>query len=60
MSRRLAVIAAGLLAASGGAAQQPLKDRPGYTDPALFARMPGYFLSGPGSFTEAQFDGHEF
>ena len=49
-----------IVLASTVAAEQPLKDRPGFKDPALFARMPGYFLSGGSSFKESQFDAYEF
>ena len=49
-----------ILLASTVVAQQPLKDKAGFKDPALFARMPGYFLSGGSSFKESQFDAYEF
>ena len=57
--RSIATAAAMLLAATV-AAQKPLQDRPGFKDPTLFARMPGYFLSGGSSFKESQFDAYEF
>lgn len=41
-------------------AQTPMSDRPGYKDPALFTRMPDYFLNSPSSFKESPFDAHEF
>lgn len=47
-----------MLGASVASAQ--LSDRPGFKDPALFTRMPGYFLSEGGAFEERAFDSHEF
>jgi OmpA-OmpF porin, OOP family len=41
-------------------AQAPMSDRPGFKDPALFTRMPDYFLNSPSSFKEWQFDAYEF
>jgi OmpA-OmpF porin, OOP family len=53
-----------LLALLGGTAtvtaQAPMSDRPGFKDPALFTRMPDYFLDSPSSFKEWQFDSYEF
>ena len=50
-----------VLAAGVAAAQKaPLKDLPGFKDPALFTRMPGYFLDYSGSVRESQFDAYEF
>lgn len=37
-----------------------MTDYKGYTDPALFTRMPGAFLSGIGAFKETAFDAYEF
>ena len=37
-----------------------MTDYKGYTDPALFTRMPGAFLSGAGAFKESAFDVYEF
>ena len=37
-----------------------MKDYQGYKDPALFTRMPRYFLSSEGSFVETPFDAYEF
>ncbi|MGD1147984.1 MAG: OmpA family protein [Thermoanaerobaculaceae bacterium] len=48
------------LLASTVAAQQPLQDKPGFKDPGLFARIPGYFLSERSSFKESQFEAYEF
>ena len=50
------VLAAGVVAAQ----KAPLKDLPGMKDPALFTRMPGYFLYYSGSLKESQFDAHDF
>lgn len=47
-----------LLAGLGLQAQ--LADYRGFHDPALFSRVPNYFLSEGGSFVEAQFDSHDF
>ena len=41
-------------------AQTKMSDRPGFKDPALFTRMPDYFLNSPSSFKEWQFDNYEF
>lgn len=52
-----------LLAVVGNAAlfaQAPMSDRPGFKDPALFTRMPDYYLNSPSSFKEWQFDAYEF
>jgi OOP family OmpA-OmpF porin len=46
--------------ASSYAGQAPLVDRPGFKDPALFTRMPDYFLSVSTSVKESQFDAYEF
>jgi len=37
-----------------------MKDYPGHRDPALFTRMPHYFLTAQDSFTESPFDAFEF
>ncbi len=47
-----------LLWAAVAAAQ--MSDYQGYKDPALFTRMPNYYLSAEGSFVETPFDGFEF
>jgi len=41
-------------------AETKMADRPGFKDPALFTRMPDYFLSSPSSLKESQFDAYEF
>lgn len=41
-------------------AQKPLTDKPGVKDPAIFTRMPGYFLSSANAVTEKQFDFFDF
>jgi OmpA-OmpF porin, OOP family len=41
-------------------AQAKLADRPGFKDPALFTRMPNYYLIYPDSVAEKQFDGYNF
>ena len=41
-------------------AQKPLQDKLGVKDPALFTRMPHYFLSGANPVIETQFDYFEF
>jgi OOP family OmpA-OmpF porin len=41
-------------------AQTKMSDRPGYKDPALFTRMPDFFLNSPSSFKEWQFDAFDF
>jgi outer membrane protein OmpA-like peptidoglycan-associated protein len=37
-----------------------MTDYKGYTDPPLFTRMPGAFLSGVGAFQEKEFDAYAF
>jgi outer membrane protein OmpA-like peptidoglycan-associated protein len=49
-----------LAAAIAAAQKAPLKDLPGFKDPPLFTRMPGYFLDYSGSLKEAQFDAQDF
>jgi len=60
MNNRLIAILSTALFAASAAAVQPLKDQPGFQDPGLFARMPGYYLSERSSFRESQFDAHPF
>lgn len=55
-SRMVAV----LMVLSSVAAMAAMSDYNGYKDPALFTRMPHYFLSGEGSFTDTPFDAFEF
>ena len=49
-----------LLASTIAAQKAPLQDRPGFKDPALFTRMPHYFLSYPDSVVEKPFNAHPF
>lgn len=59
--RTLGLFLAFVLSAGVAAPQKtPLKDLPGFKDPALFTRMPGYFLDYSGSMRETQFDAYEF
>lgn len=59
--RRMSVAAlVVILLAATVAAVEPLQDRSGFTDPALFARMPGYYLSERSAVKESQFDAYEF
>jgi hypothetical protein len=60
MNRSLIAILATVLLAASAAAVQPLKGQPGFRDPDLFARMPGYYLSERSSFKESQFDAYQF
>ena len=62
MSFRTLTLSSALVLVMGVAAAQkaPLKDLPGLKDPALFTRMPGYFLYYSGSLRESQFDAYEF
>lgn len=53
------VLLAGLLLA-GVAGHAQLADFKGFKDPPLFTRVPNYFLSEGGSYSEVQFDGHAF
>jgi outer membrane protein OmpA-like peptidoglycan-associated protein len=49
-----------LLLATSMAASAQMTDFKGYKDPALFTRMPHYFLPGQDSFVEKAFDAYEF
>ena len=49
-----------LFALTAVAASAQLSDYNGYKDPALFTRLPHYFLSGEGAFVDTPFDGVEF
>jgi len=48
------------LSAQFGFARQSLKDYGGYKDPALFTRMPHYYLPNSGSVEELQYQAYEF
>ncbi len=41
-------------------AQKPMADKPGFKDPALFTRIPHYYLSSNNAIVEKQFDYYEF
>jgi outer membrane protein OmpA-like peptidoglycan-associated protein len=61
MNSRLMVLFAAVAFASGTlAAAPPLVDRSGFKDPALFSRMPGYFLNASNAIREVQFDAFQF
>jgi outer membrane protein OmpA-like peptidoglycan-associated protein len=49
-----------LFALSAGVAAAQMSDFSGYKDPALFTRMPHYFLSGEEAFADKAFDAFEF
>src|ERR1039457_703706 len=49
-----------LLLATSMAAAAQMSDFKGYKDPALFTRMPHYFLPSEDSFAEKAFDAYEF
>jgi outer membrane protein OmpA-like peptidoglycan-associated protein len=51
---------AALFVLTAFAATAQLSDYSGYKDPALFTRLPHYFLSTEGSFVDTPFDGFEF
>ena len=53
-------IIAVLFALTAGIAAAQMSDFKGYKDPALFTRMPHYFLSGEDAFVEKAFDAVEF
>jgi OOP family OmpA-OmpF porin len=55
-----ALIFVAMLLAVPALAQKPLTDKPGAKDPAMFTRMPGYFLSSSNAVNEKQFDFYEF
>lgn len=59
--RMVAMVAAAVLTAAVSNAQpKPLKDFAGLKDPALFTRMPGFFLVSQASVVEKSFDRAEF
>ena len=61
MVRRTTLVLAGILwLVSASTLVAQLKDRPGFKDPALFTRMPGYFLSNTDSFREEPFASYTF
>jgi len=49
-----------LLALTAVAASAQLSDYNGYKDPALFTRIPHYFLAGEGAVVDTPFDGVDF
>jgi OOP family OmpA-OmpF porin len=49
-----------LFALTAGIAAAQMSDFTGYKDPALFTRMPHYFLSGEDAYVEKAFDAFEF
>jgi outer membrane protein OmpA-like peptidoglycan-associated protein len=49
-----------LLVATSIAASAQMSDFKGYKDPALFTRMPHYFLTSEDSFVDKAFDSYEF
>jgi OOP family OmpA-OmpF porin len=53
-------IAAVVLLLTAVAATAQMSDYSGYKDPALFTRIPHYFLDGEGAFVDKQFDAFEF
>ena len=53
------VLLAGAMVWAAAATAQ-VADQPGYRDPQLFTRLPGYFLSEGGAFKEEQFASHTF
>jgi OmpA-OmpF porin, OOP family len=59
----VAICAAGLALlapAAARAAPRKMADHAGYKDPAMFSRLPNYYLESPSSFLDKQFDAHEF
>ena len=58
MMRTLSALALAALATVTASAQ--LSDYSGYKDPALFTRIPHYFLAGEGAFVDTPFDSVEF
>jgi len=58
--RRTLFLVALLCATVPALAQKPLKDAPGTKDPALFTRMPGFYLPSAASMVEKAFDSYTF
>jgi OOP family OmpA-OmpF porin len=54
------LIIAVLIASTAVVAAAQMSDYKGYKDPALFTRMPHYYLSAENSFTDSPFDAYEF
>jgi OmpA-OmpF porin, OOP family len=62
MSSRFFILVLIVASCAGAALGQAKKlaDRPGFKDPALFTRMPNFYLVYPDSVSEKQFDGYQF
>jgi len=60
MKIRMLIMLTAVLFVAALLAQAPKADRPGFKDPALFTRMPHFFLSYPDSIVEKSFDAYEF
>lgn len=60
MKARDAILSLAALLWLATSAAARLADHPGFKDPALFSRMPNFFLSDDSSFTDVPFDAHEF
>ena len=58
MRTRVSFLAALSLIAASAAAQAPLRDFAGLKDPALFTRMPNFFLLSGASVADRQFDSY--
>ena len=54
------ILIALLLVATAASAQKPLQDFKGLKDPALFTRMPNFFLISAASVEDKQFDSYQF
>lgn len=60
MRTKVCLLVGILLVAASAAAQKPLKDFAGVKDPALFTRMPNFFLVSAASVVEKEFDSYAF
>jgi OOP family OmpA-OmpF porin len=60
MRARLSILIAVVFVAASAAAQKPLTDFAGLKDPALFTRMPNFFLLSAASVVDKQFDSYTF
>jgi OmpA-OmpF porin, OOP family len=60
MRAKVFIVFALVLVATAASAQKPLQDFKGLKDPALFTRMPNFFLVSAASVDDKQFDSYQF
>ena len=60
MRAKVFILFALLLVATAASAQKPLQDFKGLKDPAIFTRMPNFFLISAASVDDKQYDSYQF